>query len=441
MSTTPDVQTATAAYVYGYPLVYDLDEVANFVTGSGGLPVRAPWNTFGAARDLLGPETEFVSPNNDTLYVIAMCDVRSGALVLDVPDTAGRYFVLQFVDAWTNNFAYIGTRTIGSAAARFLLAPSGYDGEVPDGAQVVEAPTGIFSIVGRVQVHGAADLDAVRAVQDGFVLTPLVGDGGAIGVPSPDPGVSDDLAWWERFRVALTAFAPPAGDAALLESCAALGLTDATSPFVDPDPALAEVLRAGQEAGQALIEELARGGELVNGWRSAAHIFDYNLDALGFGTVDSDEWKIADRTTAYATRAVAARAGLWGNHGYEAAYFITYIDADGADLVGEHTYELRLPSAPPVGAFWSLTMYDTPDYYLVANEIDRYSIGNTTPGLQTADDGSITITMSRSRPAADRAANWLPAPEGTFRPILRMYVPGDDILTGAYEIPAISRLA
>ena len=94
-----------------------------------------------------------------------------------------------------------------------------------------------------------------------------------------------------------------------------------------------------------------------------------------------------------------------------------------------------------MGAFWSLTMYDTPDFYLVANEIDRYSIGNTTPGLLVADDGSITITMARARPAGDRAANWLPTPEGAFRPILRMYVPDDDILTGAYEIPAIRRLA
>jgi hypothetical protein len=85
-------------------------------------------------------------------------------------------------------------------------------------------------------------------------------------------------------------------------------------------------------------------------------------------------------------------------------------------------------------------MYDVPDYYLVANEIDRYSIGNTTPGLQTADDGSITITMAVDRPAEDRLANWLPAPEGTFRPVLRMYMPDPEILTGEYEVPAITRL-
>ena len=69
------------------------------------------------------------------------------------------------------------------------------------------------------------------------------------------------------------------------------------------------------------------------------------------------------------------------------------VDADGADLTGDHAYELRLEQPPPVNAFWSLTMYDVPDYYLVANPIGRYSIGDRTPGLRYGDDGSVTITM------------------------------------------------
>jgi hypothetical protein len=92
------VQEAAEAYVYGYPLVYDLQEVADFVEGGGSLPVQAPYNTFAYARRLLGPETKFVSPNNDTLYVIAMLDVRQGPIVLHVPDTHDRYYVLQFVE-------------------------------------------------------------------------------------------------------------------------------------------------------------------------------------------------------------------------------------------------------------------------------------------------------------------------------------------------------
>ena len=59
--------------------------------------------------------------------------------------------------------------------------------------------------------------------------------------------------------------------------------------------------------------------------------------------------------------------GLWGNHGYEADYEILWQDGDGEFLDGPHTYELTLSQPPPVGAFWSLTIYDEPNYYLVAN--------------------------------------------------------------------------
>jgi hypothetical protein len=117
MADAEQIKDAAAAYVYGYPLVYDLKEVATFVEGGGSLPVQAPYNTFAYARRLLGPETKFVSPNNDTLYVIGQCDVRQGPLVLHVPDTGDRYYVLQFVDAWSNNFAYIGRRATGTAEA------------------------------------------------------------------------------------------------------------------------------------------------------------------------------------------------------------------------------------------------------------------------------------------------------------------------------------
>jgi hypothetical protein len=93
--------------------------------------------------------------------------------VLHVPDTADRYYVLQFIDAWTNNFAYIGRRATGTAEAEFVLAERGYTGAVPAGMRVVQSPTGVFVIAGRVQVDGEADLPAVHALQDQFTLTPL----------------------------------------------------------------------------------------------------------------------------------------------------------------------------------------------------------------------------------------------------------------------------
>jgi hypothetical protein len=198
---------------------------------------------------------------------------------------------------------------------------------------------------------------------------------------------------------------------------------------------------AGAKAGMEQIEGLLKaGGTPVNGWSSAMHMFDYNADFFGIGTIDAPDWVIADRKKAVVTRAVACRGGLFGNHGYEADYAWTYDDADGNPLTGEGIYEFRLETLPPVDAFWSLTMYDMPNYYLVANPIGRYSVGSATPGLTTGADGSLTIVMAKDDPGPEWTSNWLPAPDGSFRPLMRMYAPKQGVVDGSYVLPAITRV-
>jgi hypothetical protein len=443
------VKLAAESFVYGYPLVYSLHEIAKFPAGPNLASSEAlPYNTFGYARNLLDPNARFVSPNNDTLYLIAICDVRNGPLVLHVPDTHERYYVLQFVDAWSNNFAYIGRRATGTAETHYLLASQDYNGEVPGGIKVVRAPTGLFAIVGRIQVDGAADLDPTHALQDQFTLTPLgVFEGGAApgavpGVPHADPRVGKDLKWWEEFRVALAAFPPPAADAPFLAICEKFGLTAGESPYVNPDPQLAGILSAGEKAAQEKIEELVKNAaKPVNGWQNVLHVFDYNADYFEIGTLKSPQWIISDRKLAYVTRAIAARAGLWGNHGYEANYQGIYVDADDQPLSSDRRYELHLPVPPPVDAFWSLTMYDAHEFYLVDNLINRYSIGDRTPGLKYDKNGSLTIYIQRESPGPDKESNWLPTPQaGAFRPLMRMYQPKQALLDGSYLLPAIQHV-
>lgn len=438
---TVDVQDVAELFLYGYPFVYCTDEIAKLAGPKSTLiPGGVPFNSFGYARQLLGPDAKFVSPNNDTLYVVAPLDLSGGPLMLHTPDTGDRYYVLQFVDAWSNNVAYVGRRATGTGAADWLLMPSGYAGEIPTGATAVEIPTDVAVIVGRVQVDGDSDLPAVHAVQDQFTLTPSDTNGATPGVPVGDT-VSGELEFWERFRVYLRRFPPPEADRHFIDLAARIGLMDEESPFVNPDAALAEVLTEGTAMARDLLESLASGGGGDPGaWTSALHMFDYNLDRCGLGTIDSPDWKIADRKKAYVTRAVAARLGLWGNHGYEADYEIVHQDERGDTLTGAHRYEVTFNPLPPANAFWSFTMYDTPDYLLVANTINRYSIGDRTPGLRYADDGSVTIYLQVAPPDDDKAANWLPTPSGTFRPILRLYEPGPSVLEGTYLFPKIRRV-
>ena len=142
----------------------------------------------------------------------------------------------------------------------------------------------------------------------------------------------------------------------------------------------------------------------------------------------------------YLARAAAARAGLWGNHGYEAGYASSVTTSDGEQLDGARRYKIHFDRTPPVDAFWSLTMYDMPNYYLVANPIDRYSIGDRTPGVAYGDDGSLDLYLQHDSPGADKESNWLPTPSGDFRPLIRMYQPGAEVLDGSYELPAITRV-
>jgi len=405
-----------------------------------------------------------VSINNDTVYSIAQVDLGVGPVLLSVPAAGERYHVLQFVDAWTNNFAYVGTRATGNGAGDFLLVPpadgDAADGDAPDGdaadgrgepgegaeradgVTVIRFPTRVATIVGRWAVDGAEDLPAVHALQDAMTLTPVLRSlVPPAGVPEVAEQPSEALTFFERLRVWSRAFPPAERDLAALASYAELGLTGDT-PVGELPGDVRAALETGYAVGkEALESSLRTGSPAVDHWQVSLHAFDYNLDFFEVGALDDPAWKLDDPRTRYAVRAGAALGGLWGNHGYEAAYSATYEDADGNALSGEHVYRLRLAPTPPVGAFWSLTMYDLPEYFLVANAADRYSVGDRTRGIVYDDDGGLTITMSATRPTdPTAAANWLPTPAGEFRPLMRMYAPGAAVLSGEYRLPAIERI-
>jgi len=85
-------------------------------------------------------------------------------------------------------------------------------------------------------------------------------------------------------------------------------------------------------------------------------------------------------------------------------------------------------------------MYDLPGHSMVSNPIDRYTIRSRTPGLKRREDGALEIYLQCENPSADKESNWLPAPEGNFFVVMRMYNPGDEIIGGLYRLPPIRRL-
>ncbi len=137
--------------------------------------------------------------------------------------------------------------------------------------------------------------------------------------------------------------------------------------------------------------------------------------------------------------ASGAKHGMFGHLAEEAVYFISSGDASNGQA---YTLHFEADQFPPVGAFWSLTMYyDELPYNLIENPIDRFVISDRTPGIRFKDDGSLDFYIQHDQPNGERESNWLPAPDGPFRMLLRAYVTGEAILDGSYSPPPVTIVA
>lgn len=430
---------ALEAVTYAYPL-YEMSRMRaatsprRCAAGTAGDTATSPlrWcNVFVHARELFAAGTSrVVTPNCDTLYTNAWLDLGPDALVIDVPDTAGRYYVLGLLDFYTNPFASLGSRTTGTAARSFLVTGPGWTGDIPakfrrPGAHVV-SPTRWVWIIGRTLVDGPQDLPVVHALQNGFRLRSLSvwQAGGVEGRPSRfnprcDPKAPPDATRFaETVQRALEENPPPEDERAMVERFAAVGLAAEAGPL---DEATRETL---EQALQAVIGRLQSHsvGPGCTGWQTMPFL------GHSFGTD-------------YLRRAAVALRYIGALESREATYLMAHRDAQGRTLDGRHTYRLHFPAGalPPVDAFWSLTMYDSRDCMLVDNPIDRHAIGDRTPGLRLDGDGGLTIHIQHLPLGA--VANWLPAPAGSFYLCLRAYVPREAMIDGRYVLPPVERVA
>ncbi len=108
-------------------------------------------------------------------------------------------------------------------------------------------------------------------------------------------------------------------------------------------------------------------------------------------------------------------------------------------LTGANQYVVHFQKGqlPPVGAFWSITMYNASQFF-VPNPIDRYAIGDR-DNLKFNDDGSLTLYIQNESPGKDKETNWLPAPKHSFNLFMRLYWPKKEILNGIWKPPNLER--
>jgi len=429
---------AQEAYVYLYPLVLmDITRKQLVNLDPKTSPFGGPANAFTHIRTFPPADARaVVRPNFDTLYSSAWLDLADGPVVLSTADTGGRYFMLPILDMWTDVFAVPGKRTCGTGAANFAIVPSGWNGNLPQGVERIDAPTPCVWIIGRTQTNGVKDYEAVHKVQDGYKIT-LLADWGKTPRQVEqriDPSVDtkteplrqiNQMPAVEFFKYGadlMETNRPHRTDWSIIARMKRIGLEPGKG--LDEGPIQADVLERGAAAGLKLMRDktptIAR---VTNGWQM-------NTETMGvYGN-------------SYLKRAIVAMNGLGANQPDDAIYPINSSDADGRPVTADGNYVLHFSKdeIPPVDAFWSLTLYDA-EGFQVPNSLNRFAIGDR-DALKFNADGSLDLYVQNQNPGKDKESNWLPAPKsGVLSLCLRLYAPRPQVADGRWNPPAVTHIA
>ncbi|RJF94245.1 DUF1254 domain-containing protein [Sphingomonas cavernae] len=426
---------AKEAYIYGFPMVDSYRIQHAYFVDRGNAEFKAAWNQIGNVGRVYTPADRAIqTPNSDTPYSFLGADLRAEPLVLTMPEVEhGRYYSAQFIDMYTHNFAYVGTRATGNGAARYLLAGPGWKGGMPEGVRaVIRSETEFALVMYRTQLFAPADIGNVHKIQAGYKVQTL---SQFLGTPAPAATPAIDFvrplsAQDERTSPAffnilgfLLQYAPVhPSEQGLRARFARLSIAPGKSFDV---ARMTPELRAAVEAG------------IADAWREYAALPSQLQSSDFFGARET-------LRNNYLYRMAGAVRGIYGNSRDEATYRGYQADSAGQALDGRRgRYVLRFAPGqlPPVNAFWSLTMYELPARQLVANPLQRYLINSPMlPALRRDPDGGITLYIQRESPGADREINWLPAPDGPFFVGLRAYLPKPELQDGSWKQPPIARV-
>ena len=439
-SVTPAEARAIAkeAYIYGFPMVDHYRIQYSYFHEKKDPNYKAPWNQLlNVPRVFTPQDTAIQTPNSDTPYSFIGMDLRAEPIVLTVPKIdKKRYFSVQLVDAYTHNFAYIGSRTTGNDGGSYLIAGPNWKGKAPKGIKkVIQSETEFVFGAFRTQLFNPADLDNVKKLQAGYKAQPL---SAFLGQPAPIAAPAID------FIKPLT----PETQRTSPEFFSVLDFVLEFCPTVPSEKQLmARFARIGVGAGKTfdaskLSPEMRKAIE--QGMADALAEFAQLQKRIDAKQVTSGQM-FGTREflkNNYLYRMGAAVNGIYGNTAAEAIYPLLALDNEGQKPDGSKRYTLHFAKGqlPPVNAFWSITMYRMPEILLVDNPINRYLLNSTMLDQFKYDaDGGLTLYFQNESPGKDKESNWLPAPEGWFMPVIRLYWPKAEALTGKWTAPQLQR--
>lgn len=429
---------AVDAYIFGYPLI-TIDLIKKVMTNTKSPHGEyAPVGQFIHLREFPSPQFVTVTaPNVDMLYSFAWLDLTNDAYVLHLPNLNGRYYVMPIIDAWTEVIASLGSRTTGTGAHDFLITGPKWAGNVPIGMQQIKSSTSIVWIKGRTYTDGSLeDLEKVHQIQDQYQLTPLKYYKQKYTAPQGhyDPSIDmqtpirkqvdslNSIDFFNRLSILMKENPPYPADQSIMERLAKIKIIPGEKLASQKlDPIIQNALKKSIPIAQKKINaHLELAGSDKNGWRYMYIVGKYGTD--------------------YLQRALMAAIQPGATIPVDLLYPVTALDSDGNDLTGEKYYLLRFLNGqmPPVNGFWSLTLYDE-NYNFVPNQLNRYSI-NQRNKLHKNWMGTTEIYIQKDSPGTKRESNWLPAPNGKFILMFRLYWPKEETLEGVWLPPRVKKI-
>lgn len=431
---------AKEAYIYGEPMVDNYRVQHAYCVETTNPEYKGPWNQLWNSARLFSPADKAIqTPNSDTLYSLVGADLRTEPLVFTVPAMEKeRYFSIQFIDWYTHNFDYVGTRTSGNDGGTFLLAGPDWEGAKPDGIdRVIRCETQLAFPAYRTQLFNPGDIENVKKIQAGYRVQPL---SEFLGQPAPEAAPSIDFITpltpetqktsVEFFNVLsfVLKFCPTVpSETDLMARFAKIGVGPGLNFDADElRPELKTALEDGMADASKEYGEF-KSSQVDNGKVTSGQLF---------GTRDYLK-------NNYLYRMAAAVLGIYGNSKMEAMYPMYTLDSDGEKLdASKNNYTIHFAPGkfPPVNAFWSVTMYNLPESLLVDNPLNRYLINSPMlPNLKLDADGGLTLYIQNESPGQDNEANWLPAPNGPFWIPMRLYWPKEEALEGKWTAPQMKK--
>ena len=425
------------AYIFGYPMVDSYRVQYSYFIDKQSPEYKGDWNqVHNVARVFTPKDTAIQTPNSDTPYSFVGADLRTEPMVITVPKVeAERYYSIQLIDMYTHNFAYIGSRATGNDAANFLLVGPDWKGKKPAGIKdVIHSETDLAFLLYRTQLFSDKDIDNVKKIQAGYKITPL-----STFLATKAPKAAPKINFIEPLPLEKQKTSPEffnimnftlqyanvhPDEKKLVDSFKQIGVVPGKPFEYDKlDPVVKAAIPKGIEKAWASLQD------------RKVNFLDKGLikSSDGFGSPKEIDGRYLDRM-------MGAVFGIYGNSAEEAIYPTYFVDSKGQPLDGKNKYQLTFPAGqlPPAKSFWSITMYTMPDSLLYDNELNRYLINSSmTDQLAKNADGSITLYLQNEAPSADKKANWLPAPTGSFASIMRIYWPEKAVLDGTWKEPKL----